>query len=68
MKERFGENIENASNFWSNILNEEESIRIDVMEESNSSNILARAGPFSSANLKGGGTIYFNNNAKGKVM
>ena len=60
---KFDNNIKSATNFWNNILNEPNNIRIEVKEESISSNILARARPFSSTDLKGGGIIYFNNNA-----
>lgn len=60
---KFDNNIKSATNFWNNILNEPNDIKIEVKEESISSNILARARPFSSTDLKGGGIIYFNNNA-----
>ena len=60
---KFDNNIKSATNFWNNILNEPNDIKIEVKEESISPNILARARPFSSTDLKGGGIIYFNNNA-----
>lgn len=60
---KFENNIKNAANFWNNILREPNDIKIEVKEETISSNILARARPFSSTNLKGGGIIYFNTNA-----
>tara|TARA_R110001632_G_scaffold112261_4_gene223285 strand:- start:1599 stop:2369 length:771 start_codon:yes stop_codon:yes gene_type:complete len=59
----FNSYMESATSFWNNILNEPNDIRIQVKEESIESNILARARPFSSTNLKGGGIIYFNSNA-----
>lgn len=59
----FSSYLEEATNFWSTILNEPNDIKIEVKEESIDSSILARARPFSSTNLKGGGIIYFNNNA-----
>ena len=59
----FSTHINNATSFWNNILNEPNEIKIEVREETISSNILARARPFSSTNLKGGGIVYFNTNA-----
>jgi len=59
----FGSYLEQATSFWNNILNEPSSIKIEVKQETISSNILARARPFSSTDLKGGGIIYFNTNA-----
>lgn len=55
--------LQNATMSWSKILNENKEIKIQVREESIESNILARARPFSSRDLKGGGIIYFNTNA-----
>lgn len=55
--------LQNATMSWSKILNENREIKIQVKQESIASNILARARPFSSRDLKGGGIIYFNTNA-----
>ena len=60
----FGTHINNATSFWNTILNEPNDIKIEVKEETISPNILARARPYSSTNLKAGGIIYFNTNAR----
>lgn len=52
-----------ATQSWNSILNEPNDIPIEIKEETISSDILARARPFSSTDLKGGGIIYFNTNA-----
>ncbi len=60
----FGSYIEEATRFWSNILNEPAGIKIEVKEVSDTPTTLALARPYSSTNLKGGGIIYFNKNAR----
>tara|TARA_R110000772_G_scaffold185140_1_gene296313 strand:- start:1069 stop:1788 length:720 start_codon:yes stop_codon:yes gene_type:complete len=60
---KFGNNIKAAAEFWNNILNEPNNIRIEVREVSDTPTTLALARPFSSTDLKGGGIIYFNTNA-----
>ena len=55
--------MKNASVFWSNMLDEKQEIKIQVSTISDSWNVLAKGGPFSETNLKGGGVIYFNKNA-----
>lgn len=60
---KFGNNIKAAAEFWNNILNEPNDIRIEVREVSDTPTTLALARPFSSTDLKGGGIIYFNTNA-----
>jgi len=60
----FGSYLEEATRFWSNILNEPSNIKIEVREVSDTPTTLALARPYSSTNLKGGGIIYFNKNAR----
>ena len=60
---KFGNNIKAAAEFWNNILNEPNDIRIEVREVSDTPTTLALARPFSSTDLKGGGIIYFNTTA-----
>lgn len=55
--------VKNASLFWSSMLSEKQEIKISVSTINESWNILAKGGPFSENNLKGGGIIYFNKNA-----
>ena len=56
--------IKNASEFWSEILNEDLVLDIQVSMIDEQNNILAKGGPFDSNNLRSGGIIYFNKNAR----
>lgn len=64
IKNNYQNYISQATQFWNDILIEDTVIDITVTTFSqaptNSGTVLAKAGPYSSSNLKGGGNLYIN--------